>query len=400
MLGECWERERRVEGAITMISLTRNLCLLPRLTLRSSIFISSSLFFSTSTARKPSPKLSFIAGYLISSIGFSPEKAIEASKQIRHINSPSKPDAVLKFFKSIGLDEAGIRNAVSRKPILLCTQVEKTLKPKVRVLQQVGFSQPEIAKLISENPFFLHRKNVQLKIEFLADLFSSKADLYRAIIKNTHLLCSNLDNRIMPNVSYLRACGLSSDQIGYLMKCNHRFITRRLDSIKSVVQRAIELGFSPESKMFRFALHSTCRMSRASVDAKIKVMRTFGLSEAEISSAILKAPQLLFLSVENIKSKADFFMKRPDCELSYVISHPKLLCYSFEKRLVPRYHVLELLKLKGLPKRKCGLFYCMMISDKKFVEKFILPYEKELPDLSKIFLSACAGNVSMEDCFS
>ncbi|KAL0909251.1 hypothetical protein M5K25_020100 [Dendrobium thyrsiflorum] len=383
-----------------MISSNQNLSLLARLSHRSSIFIFSSLFFSTSAVRKPSPKLSFIAGYLITSIGLSPEKAMEASKQIRHIKTPSKPDAVLNFLKNIGLDEAGIRNAVYRKPILLCTQVEKTLKPKVRVLQQAGFSQPEIAKLISKNPFFLHRKNVQLRIEFLRDLFSSKADLLQAIIKNTHLLCSNLDNRIMPNVSYLRACGLSKDQIAYLMKCNHRLITRRLDSIKSVVQRAIELGFSPESKMFRFALHSTCRMSRASIDTKIKVMMSFGLSEAEISSAILKAPQLLFLSVENIKSKADFFMKRSDCELSYVISHPKLLCYSFEKRLIPRYHVLQLLKLKGLPTRKCGVFYCMMISDKKFVEKFILPYEEEMPDLNQIYLSACAGNVSTEDCFS
>lgn len=270
----------------------------------------------------------------------------------------------------------------------------------MRVLQKAGFSEPEIARLISVNPFFLHRKNVQTKIEFLGTLFRSKEDLFKAMIKNTYLLCSNLDKRIMPNVSYLRACGLSNDQISYLISHNHRLITRRLDSIKSCVQKAIELGFAVESGMFQFALQSTSRMSRATIDAKFKAMRSFGFSEAEISSAIMKTPQLLFLSVDNIKSKLDFFLKKAGCELSYVINHPKIICYSFEKRLIPRNHVLQALKSEGLPKRKYGLFYCMVISDRKFMDKFILPYQAEIPDLNQVYISACSVKDPVEDHFS
>ncbi|KAK8970835.1 hypothetical protein KSP40_PGU006055 [Platanthera guangdongensis] len=388
-----------------MIFFARNLPFLPILYHRSSSIISSNcfrslVFFFTSEARKRSPKLSFIAAYLISSIGLSPEKAIEASRQLRHIKTPSKPDAVLHFLTQIGLDDAGIRNAVSLKPTLLCTKVEGTLKPKLRFLQQAGFSEPQIARLISKNPFFFHRKDVHLKIDFLGDLFSSKEDLLNAMIKDTFLLSSNLDKRIIPNVSYLRTCGLSNSQIGFLMKSGFRLITRRLESIKNAVQRALELGFPPESGMFSFALQSTCHMSRASIDSKIKAFRSFGLSETEISSAILKAPQLLFLSVKNINSKLDFFVKGAGSELSYIISHPMLLCYSFEKRLIPRNYVLRVLKSKGLPKRKYGLFYIMKISNAKFAEKFILPYGEELPDLYQVYLSACDGSVPAEDNFS
>lgn len=267
----------------------------------------------------------------------------------------------------------------------------------MRLLRQAGFSDPEIARLISENPFFIHRKDVDLKIEYLGDIFSSKEDLLKVLIKNTYLLCSNLDKRIIPNVSYLRTCGLSKGQIAFLMKSNQRWITRRLESIKSAVQLALELGFTPESGMFCFAFQSTCRMSRASIDSKIKAMRSFGISETEISSAILKAPQLLFLSVKNLKSKLDFFVNKAGSELSYIISHPVLLCYSFEKRLIPRNHVLRILKSKGLPKRKYGLFHIMMITDAKFMVKFILPHREELPDLDQVYLSACAGNVPVED---
>ncbi|KAK8921135.1 hypothetical protein KSP39_PZI020299 [Platanthera zijinensis] len=325
---------------------------------------------------------------------------MEASKQLRRIKTPSNPDAVLHFLIQIGLDDAGIRNAVSRKPTLLCTKVEGTLKPKVRLLQQAGFSEPDIARLISKNPFFIHRKDFHVKIEFLGDLFNSKEDLLKAMIKSTYLLCSNLDKRIIPNVSYLRTCGLSKCQIGFLMKSNRSLITGRLESIKRAGKHALELGFTPKSGMFCFGLKSTCHMSRASIDAKIKAMMSFGFSEAEISSAILKNPQLLFLSVKNIKSKLNFFVNRAGSELSYIISHPLLLCFSLERRLIPRNHVLSVLTSKGLPKRKYGLFHIMQISDAKFAEKFILPHREELTDLDQVYLSACAGEVPAEDNFS
>ncbi|KAG0470106.1 hypothetical protein HPP92_016806 [Vanilla planifolia] len=383
--------------------LGRKFPFLRYLTHHSSTIISfvrfPSHFYSTSTVRKP-VQLPFIVHYLISSVGLSWEKALKASLSISHIRSPSKPDAVLHFLKQIGLSDVYIRRAVSRMPNLLCSMVERTLKPKVLVLQQAGFSEPEIALAISANPYFFHR-NLQMKLDFLMTHFGFKKSLVKAmLIKSTFFLCSNLDKKIMPNISFLRECGLSNNQIAHIMKCNPRFITRRLDSIRNIVERAVELGFTPGSGMFYLGLNSVCRYSRISIDSKVKLLGSFGWSESDISSAILKAPHLLYLSMTKIKKKMDFLLEKAGCDLSYVVAHPEILCYSYEKRMVPRIHVLQLLKSNGFTMNESTLFYVIRITDKGFVEKYVLPYKECMPELHQVYISAVAGDVLMENHFS
>ncbi|KAG6488696.1 hypothetical protein ZIOFF_049945 [Zingiber officinale] len=52
--------------------------------------------------------------------------------------------------------------------------------------------------------------------------------------------------------------------------------------------------------------------------------------------------------------------------------------------MIPRFRVVEMLKSKRLWTVKCKFTTLLTFSDKKFVEKFVIPYKEEVPEVVKI----------------
>ncbi|KAI0507026.1 hypothetical protein KFK09_013144 [Dendrobium nobile] len=350
------------------------------------------LFSFSSTAENSSVKSTFMVDYLIGTIGLSSEAAIKSSKSLSHIKSPSKPDAVLHFLKESGFNDACIRYMVSKNSRILTAKVETTLKPKMIALKKFGFSESEILQLVSKNPVFLIHGGIQSKIKFWRGFLGSKENLLHALLRGKRLICSNLDTNIIPKISFLRDCGFLDNQIASMINNNPNFIVMSLDSIKRLKNRAEELGFSYGSGAFCSVMVSLCQISRATMESKLKLLGSFGWSEAEVSSVIRKAPLLLETSEKKMKKMMDFLVKRAGCEPSFVMKHPRLLMFSLERRMVPRQYVLQLLKSKDLIKRKLSFYSFMTISEKKFLEKYILSYGEKMPDLYQVYLALYSGN--------
>ncbi|RWW63028.1 hypothetical protein BHE74_00029819, partial [Ensete ventricosum] len=92
-----------------------------------------------------------MAEYLVSSCGFDPDEAAKASKLLGRIESRHQPDSVLGFFKNHGFDNAQMKRILSINPEWLLLDVQKTLAPKFRALQDLGFSCSDITDLVSSN---------------------------------------------------------------------------------------------------------------------------------------------------------------------------------------------------------------------------------------------------------
>ncbi|RRT32658.1 hypothetical protein B296_00054455, partial [Ensete ventricosum] len=60
------------------------------------------------------------------------------------------------------------------------------------------------------------------------------------------------------------------------------------------------------------------------------------------------------------------------------------LGYNLEKKLIPRFRVMELLKSKGLWTSKCILISLAALPDKKVMEKFVMLYKEKVPELLEI----------------
>jgi mTERF len=86
------------------------------------------------------------------------------------IKSPARPEAVVKFLADTGLSETQIKAAVSFHPILLAYSIEKTFKPKVRELIDVGCSRELLVQLVRKNPGALYLKDTISRFLFWRDL--------------------------------------------------------------------------------------------------------------------------------------------------------------------------------------------------------------------------------------
>ena len=65
--------------------------------------------------------------------------------------------------------------------------------------------------------------------------------------------------------------------------------------------------------------------------------------------------------------------------------YPTIFGLSLKKRVVPRCSVFQVLLSKGLVNKEVSLNVLLVTSDKKFLQKFVVPYEEEAPELLKLY---------------
>ncbi|KAG6495819.1 hypothetical protein ZIOFF_043647 [Zingiber officinale] len=122
----------------------------------------------------------FMAQYLVESCDFDQEKATEASKLLKGIQSRQQPDSILASLKSYGFNDASVKRLIRYSPKCLLLDVEKTL-PKVPSFRRFSLlkSKDVLVKLFKRNLGFLSysvEKKIEHNLELLREL--SKMRLY------------------------------------------------------------------------------------------------------------------------------------------------------------------------------------------------------------------------------
>ncbi|XP_078150368.1 uncharacterized protein LOC144545693 [Carex rostrata] len=265
--------------------------------------------------------------------------------------------------------------------------MEKSLRPNITKLQEVGFSNEDISGIISANsaPF---RFNIVSKIDFWMEVLGSVENLSVVLkARGAALISSSLENVIMPNISFLREhCGLSTRQIVRLIKSCPKLISSKPEFVKRVAERAEELGIDRSSVYFIEALIAVSTVSKRTIDARLNNLRNIGFSQEEVALLISRYPLTLTKSEKLVARKMEFLMKEAGCNKLHVIRNPFLFCCNLENRLIPRNIVRKLLMSKGIRVLTFATF--ANVSDQKFVERFILPYENVIPGLHRAFADA------------
>ncbi|PKA51337.1 hypothetical protein AXF42_Ash002701 [Apostasia shenzhenica] len=100
--------------------------------------------FSTRAVENSSSKLPFTVLYVMNAVRLSVEKATHTARYISGIKSPSKPNSVIQFLKQSGFGDAQIKTVVFQRPPILRSDVERTLKPKMKTLLVFAFSESDL----------------------------------------------------------------------------------------------------------------------------------------------------------------------------------------------------------------------------------------------------------------
>nr|XP_018675025.1 PREDICTED: uncharacterized protein LOC103969101 isoform X2 [Musa acuminata subsp. malaccensis] len=365
--------------------------------LRDRLFLSSSVDAAAVTVGGTmSPDPHFMVEYLVNSCGFSPSEAAKVSKPLAHLRATEKPDAVLNFMRSQGFDGAGIRKVISADPRYLCYNVETNLAPKFQFLRDLGLSESDIVDAILKNNgillYNIHRSLVP-KLEMWESLLGSRELVLKHLKKTGWFFFSSVEKTLHPNLKFLRdECGIPEERVSLVLRSHPKLISQKPESLRALVARADELGMPRQSRMFMWTLDVFQKVSKEAFEAKAELMRSFGWSESEFSSAARKAPTFLCMSLDMMRRKMEFFINIVGYTPSFIASQPTILLYGLQKRVIPRFRVLEMLNTKGLWTRRGKFVNYVQLSNTKFREKIVLPYKEKVPELLDILRAGeCEG---------
>ncbi|KAK6257389.1 hypothetical protein QUC31_000848 [Theobroma cacao] len=356
----------------------------------SSYSISVVFFSSSTTTRESKPSFDF-TDHFIKKHNFSPELALKAASSLNYLRKPDKCDNVLSFLKESGFSKSHIDEAVKRKPSLLSASLEKTIKPKFKTFRGLGFSTTDIADIVSADPWILTRSaddRLAPSISGLKSIIGSNAGVVKVLKTSAWFLKADLEKTMMPNIEFMRSCGISLSQIVRYVFSFPRFFLHKPESIKHFVKRADEMGFNRKSNMFLAAIRTLSSMTEENWELKLKLFRRLGFSEDDIRSAFRRVPQAFAVSERKIKEVTELLLSRKNIDISFIINHPEVLICSVERRLKPRLLVFEILVSKDLLSRKPSLTTLFKIPEKKFRDKYVRPYLKELEKASMAFVGS------------
>ncbi|KAJ4744882.1 hypothetical protein LUZ62_001278 [Rhynchospora pubera] len=351
---------------------------------------------SLSTQSHQPKELPFIAQYLISSFAFSRDRVLKCSadRHLAAIKSSERPESVVTFLKNTGLSDDQIKAVVSFYPRILASNVEKTLKPKVRELMDGGFSGELLVLLIRYNPNALERKDTLSRLLFWRDFVGNNNEVLLKIIKRNRLLALfDIDNHVVPRINLLKEYGLSNQDIVSALQIGNCCMTTGLDSLRQKLELIEEMGLERGSRMFMCAFKAIGTLNKDHLKRKIKFfMVTYSWSAEEVYAAFRKYPNVLSLSENNVKWKMDFLMRKAGFESRNIALQSLLLGYSLERVLIPRYTVLSALQDNGL-KKKFSLLNAAVMSESNFLKRYVVPHEKNVPGLGEIYAGAYGGKL-------
>lgn len=348
----------------------------------------SLLFFSSSSSssipKKEKTKID-LADYLINQQHFSPESASEASSLNFFLKDTENSDSVLSFLRESGFSSTHIEKMVAKKPNILLINLHNTLKPKIKIFHEFGFSSSDIVDIISSDPWLLHRSaenQFQRSFLVLKSVLGSNAGVCKAIKVTGWFLKHDLEKTLIPTIDILKNCGVSSSQIVKYVYTYPTFFLYKPEKVRCFVQRVDEIGFDRNSKMHLPAIRTMSSMTKEKWELKLKLFRSLGFSEDNILSMFRSMPPAFTVSERKIQSVVETLLRRRDVDISSIVNNASLFLCSIESNLKPRMRVYDMLKSKNLLRRKTGLATVCKLSKGKFLEKYVLPYQDELGDLS------------------
>ncbi|XP_038876362.1 transcription termination factor MTERF5, chloroplastic-like [Benincasa hispida] len=351
-------------------------------------FIQKRFLNTVSSSTLPLPSVSTIE-FLKNSCGLACQ-----TLQIDEKNS-HKYEAIIGFFKSHGFDNSQIAKLVSTRPWVLRSRVSNNLKPKFEFLEEIGIVGPLLPKVILSNPRILQTSlDSQLKPSFcfIKGILESDEQVTFAICRSSWLLTADFKGTMQSNINVLVREGVSSRNIAKLIVLQPRAIMQKVDRMVYAVKTVKELGIEPNAHMFVHAVRVMVSMNDSTWKKKINVLKSLGWSEKEIFAAFKRDPLCLVCSEEKMRDVADFCFNTAKLDPGTVISYPKFFMCALDKRLRPRYKVVEVLKAKNLLKKNKKIAWVLLQGERNFVENYVLKHLDDIPYLMDMY----RGNVAAE----
>ncbi|KAI0520066.1 hypothetical protein KFK09_007531 [Dendrobium nobile] len=320
--------------------------------------------------------------YLMNSCGLSQSVAVSLAKRI-NLKTTENADSILALLRAHGFATSHIASIVTKSPRILFSDAESNIKSKLKFFLDVGVSNDSLAKLISAIPSILRcslEKRLMPNFDMLKTICGSDKQLLANICKFAWLLGRNFEKEIFPNLKTLRDHGVPPSSIVKLSIMAPQVLLRNPARFSKSVVNLKEMGFDLSALYFVSGLKAVWMQSNSSWERKLQLYKSLGWSAEETISAFKKFPFCMMISDKKIKRGVNFFVESVNCKPSFLAKQPILLCFSLEKRIVPRLNVMNILASKGLEKN-FSMTTILYASERRFLEKYVVKYKDQAPEV-------------------
>ncbi|KAK4275612.1 hypothetical protein QN277_018661 [Acacia crassicarpa] len=332
---------------------------------------------------------SFTVSYLVNSCAVSARDAERLSKRVK-LKDPDNPDSVLKLLRSYGFSGTHISKVLKHDPRLLLAKPESNLLPKLRFLQSIGFSASEIPELVSYNYRLLNfslKKRIIPHYEALKSVLGDPVKARRCL-KNSRWSIFSYSygvTNIFPNIKVLRDEGVPQSSVCTLLCRNANLAFIDQSKFVENVKFAKETGIEPSKVTFVHALITVTHLSKSTWEWKLDFFERCGWSRDVTLSAFSKFPTIMLLSEKKITNTMNFFVDEMGLRLEDTAGCPTIFGYSLKRRIIPRWSVFQILKMKGLVKANMSIPFMIIMSEEKFVENFVMKFQENVPQLLNLY---------------
>ncbi|KAE8670633.1 Mitochondrial transcription termination factor family protein [Hibiscus syriacus] len=307
----------------------------------------------------------------------------------RKIPQNADPESApfFNFLKSYGFNNTQIAKVVKQRPAFLHSRFNKWMKPKLEYFMEKGFEGKLLPQFVASNPLILSRSlESQIKPSLgILSQFLKDDELLLAIKRSSSwLFTSNLNAVIRPNIDFLINEGVSVDRISRLLVFQPRVILQSHARMVYAVKLAKEAG----QPRFIHALRVICSVSESNWKKKVEAFMSVGWTKEEVFNTLRKDPICLACSERKLRYLMDFYVKTMKLDAKTIISYPKLILYSTDKRILARYEVLKVLKSMKLIKENKKIVWVFTLSEKKFKEEYITKNKDKVPGLFSMYQQA------------
>ncbi|TXG54828.1 hypothetical protein EZV62_020084 [Acer yangbiense] len=200
------------------------------------------------------------------------------------------------------------------------------------------------------------KNNIMPFIDFLKGFLQTDENITSALLKVSPVIGNDMGKEMMPNINTLRARGVPEPHIRRLILLSPRSLFLRIDLFEKMFDEIKKIGFEPTSKMFLLAIRS-----------------------------MTKQPMFVLTSVKKMGILMNFLVEKFGLKPSEFVRRPNLFLVSFERRIIPRWSVIKVLKSKKLLEMDVDVGLSLAVSSMDFEKKFVIPYMDRMPEVMKAY---------------
>ncbi|KAF8701850.1 hypothetical protein HU200_033174 [Digitaria exilis] len=320
--------------------------------------------------------------FLRHSCGLAEADAAKAAARVV-LRSTKNAHAVLALLRdTLGMSSATVVRVVAAHPAVIRSS---TIGAKIDFyLRELGLTAAEVRCFVLASSYrFLHAGldgRLRPNYRILRDLLGSHENVLTAVKQSIELIYENLEVVVLPKLQALRDYGVSEDVLVKLVITHPKALVHRSSRFNEGLAAMKDFGVSPDSGMFPYAFGVFATIYQSKWDRRVENYLSLGWTEAQVRRAFIRHPYCMSVSDEKVRQLLRFLSEKLGWDPEYVASSPNILSFSYERRVLPRYKVLEILVSRGVLKNGIRMWHLRM-SEKKFMENYVTRHQDVIPEV-------------------